>query len=245
MTGQARRSLTVAAAIWAVATVAVEYLALSVDLHPFAASREARISDHAFDLLLYYAIPVFTFVIVVVGYAIVRHRAAPDDDGDGPPIRNNAAFTGVWMVVTSALAVLVIIHPGFTGLDELRAEPDADLVVDVEAEQWKWTYTYPDSGVSTQDTLVLPVDTRIRFRITSTDVIHSFWVPAFRIKQDAVPGIVTETMVTPEVVGTFADQDVLRVQCAELCGMGHARMWTTVRVVSGPDFDRWLEGAGG
>lgn len=186
---------------------------------------------------------MFTFVVVVVGYSIARHRAGSDDELDGPPIRTNRAFVAAWVVVTSILTVLLII-PGFVGLDKLAAEPDPDMVIDVQAEQWNWTFTYVGSGLTTEDTLVLPVDTRIKFRITATDVIHSFWIPAFRIKQDAVPGQVTETLVTPEVIGSFGDDPVMRVQCAELCGLGHARMWTKVEVMSRADFDAWIAAAG-
>ncbi len=242
-----RRDLAIVGVLWLVLTVLGEIVAASADLHPLGTSREARISDDAFDLLLYLAVPVFVFVLVAGGYALIRHRAGRgetpgslDTAADGPPIRDNRTFTVTWLVVSTALAVLVIITPGFTGLDELRAEPDADLVIDVRGERWNWTFTYPETGRETQGTLVVPVDTRVKFRVTSTDVIHSFWVPAFRIKIDAVPGRVTETMVTAEEIGTFGDDERMRVQCAELCGIGHARMWTEVVVMSQADFADWM-----
>jgi cytochrome c oxidase subunit 2 len=244
MMGERRRELFSVGAIWLVVTVVAEYVAIAVSLHPPGASREARIIDEAFDLLLYLAIPVFTFVVVVVGYSIVRHRAGPDEELDGPPIRTNRAFIASWMVVTSVLTVLVIV-PALAGMDKLAAGPEPGLVIDVRAEQWSWTFDYAGGEVRTKDTLVLPVDTRIQFRITATDVIHSFWIPAFRIKQDAVPGKVTETFVTAERIGEFRDDVGMRVQCAELCGLGHARMWTDVSVVSQEDFDAWFSSAGG
>lgn len=240
-----RRALVTVGAIWLVSTVLVELAAANWTLHPFGASREAGITDDAFDLLLYLAIPVFTFVLVVLGYSFVRYRTQAEDHTDGPPVRTHRMFIGAWLVVTTALSVLVIITPGFTGLDELRAEPEPDLIIDVKGERWSWIYTYAESGVETQGALVLPVDTRVLFRITSTDVIHSFWIPAFRIKQDAVPGRVTSTLVTAEEIGTFTEEKGMRVQCAELCGVGHARMWTEVTVMSQVDFDAWLVAAGG
>jgi len=239
------RSVLTAGAIWLVLTVLAELLLVSINFQPPGVTREARISDDAFEFLMYLSAPVFVMVLVMIGYSAINHRAGDDPDEDGSPIRNQKTFTWTWLAISSALAILVIITPGFTGLDELRAEPDADIVIQVRGERWNWNFTYKESGVQTQGTLNIPVDTRVKFEITSTDVIHSFWVPAFRIKMDAVPGIVTETMVTAEEIGNFTDDVNLRVQCAELCGVGHARMWTEVEVMSRADFDTWLAGAGG
>ncbi len=240
------KPVIVVAVVWAVLTIATEILLASINFHPYGASREARISDDAFDFLMYLAAPIFVFVIVAVGYTVIFNRSKGGDaDEDGPPIRDHKVFTRTWLLISTALAILVIITPGFTGLDELRAEPNPDMVIDVRGERWNWNFTYQDTGVETQDKLVIPVDTRILFRVTAADVLHSFWIPAFRIKIDAVPGRVTETMVTAEKLGTFADDETSRVQCAELCGVGHARMWSEVEVMSKADFDAWLTGAGG
>ena len=239
-----RNRLIVVGAIWLVATAIGEWLVLRTNLHPFGASREARITDDAFNLLMVFSVPVFTFVLVVIGYALVSDRERGGDE-DGRSIRTNRLFIGSWLGVTTALSIVVIITPGFSGLDELRAEPEPDLVIDVRAERWSWAYTYSDGAFETQGDLVLPVDRRVMFRMTSTDLIHSFWIPAFRIKQDVVPGKVTSTMVTPEEVGSFDNADELRVQCAELCGVGHARMFTGVTVMEQDAFDEWLAARGG
>ena len=90
--------------------------------------------------------------------------------------------------------------------------------------------------------LVVPVDTRIRFDVTSIDVLHSFWVPAFGMKIDAVPGRTTEMFVTTERTGDYADDSTLRAQCAELCGLSHAEMAMPVRVVERAEFDAWVDG---
>jgi len=238
------KRLLVVGLIWLVATVLAVIAVAAIQWHPFAASREAEITDDAFDLLMLFAAPVFTFVLVVGGNTLVRDRDR-GTGADGAPIRTNRLFIGTWVVITTALSVLIVITPGFTGLDELRAEPEPDLIIDVRAERWNWAYTYAESGVETQGTLMLPIDQRILFRISSTDVIHSFWIPAFRIKKDAVPGQITTTMVTAEVLGSFDNQDEMRVQCAELCGVGHARMFTGVTVVEQAEFDAWLAAAGG
>lgn len=241
---QKRRDLTVVGAIWVVVTLVATLVVLALDLHPIPASREAHIVDGAFDFLLLLSVPVFTFVVVVLVYSVVRFRGS---GGEGAAFRTNKRFVTIWVAVSSFLAVLVIIHPGLTGLAELEAERDAELTIGVTARQWSWTFEYVGEEVvlDKADELVLPVDTRVRFLVTSEDVIHSFWVPGFRTKIDAVPGRTTEIYTTPLVEGSYDGDPNFRVQCAELCGTGHARMRTDVVVLNVSDFDAWLDGQRG
>lgn len=255
----ARRDWWIVGAIWIALTVVAEWWAVTRDLHPFAASRESEIIDGAFNLLLYLGIPVFTFVLAVLGYSLVRFSGRRSGAGDGPPLRTNGRFVGAWMAVTSALAVFVIFNPGLKGLAELDEGYDrVDMTVDVVAEQWNWSFEYVDQGVAgREDELVLPVDTTVLFRVTSRDVIHSFWIPAFRAKIDAVPGKVTSIVATPTEYGCGfltqrdvscwegsedgAETTLFRVQCAELCGTGHPRMAASIRVVSESEFAAYIE----
>jgi cytochrome c oxidase subunit 2 len=234
------KDLFLVATLWVVLTAVGLFLAFSVDLHPVGASREAGIIDDAFDLLLVLSVPVLTFVLSVLVYSIVRHRGG---EGDGPPLRTNRLFVWSWVVLSSALAIFVIFNPGFKGLDELRDFDEPDMTIDVFAAQWNWTYEYQELGLRIEkaDELVLPIDSTVRFRVTSTDVLHSFWIPAFRLKVDAVPGQWNETVGTVTVTGAFTDDPAFRVQCAELCGTGHARMQTHVRVVDEDEFAAWAE----
>lgn len=237
-----RSDLWVVGVVWVLLTVAAEIWAFSVQVHPPAASEQAEVIDQAFDLLLYLGIPVITFVITMLGWSLIRFRARGQET-DGPPLRTHRGFVGAWVVVSSALAVLVIFNPGLKGLSELdELATDPEMTIQVKAEQWNWSYTYVDHGITIEDadSLTIPVDTRIRFEITSEDVIHSFWIPAFRIKMDAVPGKATTIALTATATGTFASDDGFRVQCAELCGTGHARMWTRVEVLEDDDFEAWL-----
>lgn len=142
--------------------------------------------------------------------------------------------------MTTALNVLLVIHPGITGLNAILAGPPPELVVQVWAKQWSWSFAYPEHGVSVKDQLVLPAGKRVRFEITSEDVVHAFWVPAFRLKLDAVPGLVTTLHLTPDREISTRDDLNVRVQCAELCGTGHATMRATVRVVSAEAFEQWI-----
>jgi cytochrome c oxidase subunit 2 len=111
------------------------------------------------------------------------------------------------------------------------------MVVDVTGLQWSWTFEYPPvNGLSVvSDELHVPVGKQILLRMTSNDVIHSFWVPEFRVKQDLVPGRITELRITPTLEGNYV------VRCAELCGTSHAYMEKPVVVSSQEDFDAWME----
>ncbi len=237
-----RTDLIVAGAIWIVATGVALWWIASTNFHPLGASTNAEITDDAFNLLMYLAAPVTTFVLVVLGYSVVRFRTAADDDEESAPVRSNRLFVVLWIVITAGLSVYAIINPGFTGLDALAADTEEDLTIEVTARQWGWDYNYVEDDLTIDgDELVLPVDTRILFKITSLDVIHSFWIPAFRIKKDAVPGITTEVYTTATDVGDFAEDDGFRVQCAELCGVGHMNMDTRVSVRSRADFNMWVQ----
>lgn len=236
-----RRDLIITGIVFVALTVAGEFWVIRTDFHPMPASREAGIVDGAFDLLMVLSVPVFAFVIAVLGYALARFRVS---HGDADPVRHDPRFMWGWLVVSAGLAIFSIFNPGFKGLEELRAEPNADLVIGVTAEQWNWSFSFEEEGLTLEDPgeLVLPVDTRIAFEVTSVDVIHSFWIPAFRIKVDAIPGQVETVLTTPTVTGEYEANPMFRVQCAEMCGTGHARMSTAVRVVDQDEFDAWLTG---
>ncbi len=242
-----RRDFILAGLLWIVLTVLGEWIVANVSIYPIQAAEEALIIDDAFQLLLILSTPVFTFVVTALIYSVVRFRSKGEPSQDGPPIQSSAYFTIPWLVITSGLAIIVIFNPGLSGIKELTADQNADLVVEVTAEKWQWDYAYPQFGISIvdADTLVLPVDQRVRFEITSRDIIHSFWIPAFRMKADAVPGLITEFLVTPTLVGSFADDFNMRVQCAELCGTGHPRMRTRLDILEAPEFEAWVAENGG
>lgn len=244
--GSRRRDIAIVAGLWLVLTAAAEWWVSQTRIHPVGASEEAEIVDGAFNLLLYLGIPVFTFVLVVLIYAIFRFRST--DETDGPAIRYDRRFAWPWLAVTAGLAVFVTIHPGLTGLAELAADDyDADLTVEVTSEQWHWTFDYVDREVTLEDAeeFVLPEGKRVLLRVSSVDVIHSLWIPAFRIKADAVPGRVHDVFLTPTETGGFDTDPNFRVQCAEMCGTGHARMRADVRVVTEAEFESWIRDQAG
>jgi cytochrome c oxidase subunit 2 len=240
-----RRDYVNTAILWFILTFIAELLLPYADgIFPLAAAQEAQFSDESFRTLMVLGTPVFTFVVAVLLYSLFNFRARGDALEDGATIHGNAWVSGVWLLVTFALNITVVIHPGLTGLAKFQGNKNADVAVKVTGRQWAWDVAYPAYGVTGATELVLPVGKRTKFEITSTDILHSFWIPAFRDKIDAVPGRVTTMYITPNQTGTFTNDFNLRVQCAELCGTGHAAMAIPVRVVTPSEFEAWTKEKG-
>ncbi len=239
-----KQHLLYAAILWALFTLVGEVIVFSYNPLPLVAAEEGEIVDHAFKVLTVMAVPVFAFVVATVAYSVFRFRRRGEPGEDGPPIRGSGPVIATWLVVTTALTVLVIIFPGTTGLLELRAKAkNEDLVVRAEGSRWFWKVTYPEHNITIfgpANELMLPKDRRVRFEVTSTDVVHAFWVPAFRIKIDAVPGRVTTTYANPTLAGGQDLDSGFTLVCAELCGTAHALMKMPVRVVEPDEFDAWV-----
>jgi cytochrome c oxidase subunit 2 len=225
-----RRHLLTAGAVWVALSVLGVLLVAGMQIMPLIASREAEVEDRAFVLLTAASVPVLMFVVVGLVYAALRFRAT--DEADGPPLHGHTGFQAVWIGISLALVLGLFVY-GALGLVEIRGAQTADFEVSVSAEQWNWHYEYPATGVGS-DELHIPVDRRVHLTITSIDVIHSFWVPAFGIKQDAVPGRPTQVYLTATDRGTYSGM------CAELCGLGHTAMTTTVVVSDQAALDAWL-----
>ena len=226
-----RRHLLTAGVVWVALSVLGVILVLGMQIIPLIASREAEIEDRAFVLLTAASVPVLMLVVVALAYSALLFRAT-DEVADGPPVHGHTGFQAAWIGISLVLVLFLFVY-GAIGLVEIRGAQTADFEVTVNAEQWKWHYEYPTTGVKS-DELHIPVDRRVHLTITSIDVIHSFWVPAFGIKQDAVPGRPTNVYMTATHLGTYSGM------CAELCGLGHTGMTTTVVVSDQAALDAWL-----
>jgi cytochrome c oxidase subunit 2 len=132
--------------------------------------------------------------------------------------------------------VLVLAYLGAYNLGETRRVNPQAMEIKVTAQQFAFTFEYPDYGIISKE-LYLPVGEQVILKMTSKDVLHSFWVPEFRIKQDIVPGRTTEYRITPILISDVAPY---KVRCSELCGASHAYMLADVYVVTQPDFDTWV-----
>lgn len=207
-------------------------LVLWMDWFPTNASSAGNDIDTLYDVLLIASVPVFVLVMSVAIYSVVKFRARPGDMRDGAPIHGNTRLEVLWVSIPFLMVSALAIY-GWVVLDDLEAKQPNELVVNVTGQQFTWRFAYPAEKVRS-DTLLLPKDRPVEFRINTKDVIHDFWVPEFRLKSDAVPGLTTKIRLTPDRVGRY------QVVCAELCGLGHSAMRQDVLVVEKGEFATWL-----
>lgn len=179
---------------------------------------------------------VFAVVLVMMVYAIWKYRAKPGDESDGEPIHGNTRLEIAWTLIPT---IIVLFAGGYSWkvLDDIEEPADKQLTVSVFSQQFAWSFAYPGKEYAfSEGELHVPVDRQIVFKLHALDVIHSFWVPEWRIKKDNVPGITTTAIVTPDKVGTY------QLVCTELCGFGHATMRAKVVVEPPGQFKKWVEG---
>jgi cytochrome c oxidase subunit II len=229
---QAIVSLIVLAVLVAAATTAIAYF---VHWLPEVASEQRDRIDFLFWLTTGICVGIFAIVAAVIIYAVFKFRVQPDDESDGPPIHGHTGLEIAWTAVPAALVVTIAVASAVV-LARNERTGDNPLRVEVTAQQFAWSFKYPN-GLSS-GTLRLPVDRTVVLRMTARDVIHSFWVPQFGQKQDVVPGIFTELVITPTKVGRYP------IVCTELCGLGHAVMRSQTNVMGQGAFNRWLASRG-
>lgn len=220
-------------AIGVIASAIGVFLCLQIDWFPTEGSTQAEKIDTLYDVLLIVSVPVFVLVMTIAIYSVIAFRAKPGDRGDGAHIHGNTKLEVVWVTIPFLIVTALAIY-GWVVLDDIEAKKSNELVVNVTGQQFTWSFEYPEEGVKSNE-LVLPVDRPVHFKINAVDVLHSFWVPAFRMKQDAVPGIETQTRVTPDKEGAYP------VVCAELCGIGHSTMRQEARVVPVDEWEAWVK----
>ena len=199
---------------------------------PTEASVEAGRINFVFWFTTAICIGVFGLVAAVTLYSIWKFRVRPDDDTDGEPIHGNTKLEIWWTAIPAVLVTAIGVVSAVVLAQNARA--DNPLRVDVTAQQFAWIFEYTDQGGVTSTTLRLPLDRPVKLYLQAKDVIHSFWVPEFAQKQDAVPGITTELVITPNRLGRYP------VICTELCGLGHASMRAEALVVPPAEFDAWV-----
>jgi cytochrome c oxidase subunit II len=224
-----------------VASAILIAIALALPWFPTNAAKQAHPIDTLYDVLLIVSIPMFVLVTTVVLYCVKNFRMRPGQENeDGPPIHGNTTLEIIWTAIPAIILVSLCTYSYLVLRDIERkpAQAASEMQVQVLGQQFAWQFTYPKAmtGGKTVNTdqLYLPIGRSVEFRIHARDVIHDFWVPAFRVKIDAVPGITTHYRITPTRLGAY---DIV---CAELCGPGHSTMRSTVHVVSPAAFQTWL-----
>jgi cytochrome c oxidase subunit II len=234
-----RKGIVQLVAIGVVIGVALTLVAVLFKWLPESASEEFDRIQAIYWFVTVISIVIFSLVTAVVVFSVWKWRVPEDDDADGPPIHGHTGLEILWTAVPAVLVTAIGI---FSAIVLARNGDAGERPLEVQAigQQFAWKFAYSDFDDAdgkpvTTGELVLPLGQEARFTMTAVDVIHSFWVPNFGQKMDAVPGIETEILVTPDRMGEFA------VVCTELCGLGHATMRAKARVVSQQDFEAWMQ----
>jgi cytochrome c oxidase subunit 2 len=222
--------------VMTVIVASLTYLLLTAGggLFPQAASVQAGPADQMVNIQLVMISFLFGLITSAILYSVLVFRARPGDTGDGSYIKGSTRLEVMWTIVPLG-TVIALSFLGAQALGEMRRVDPQALQIKVTGFQWGWTFEYPAYGIQSNE-LWMPVDKQSQLLLTSRDVIHSFWVPEFRTKQDALPGanLVKELRITPNRNGEYT------LMCAELCGGAHAYMNSKVHVVSQADFDAWV-----
>ena len=221
------------------AGTAASLVAVLVPWLPTSASEEMDRIIFTFWFTTVICIGIFAIVAAVIVYCVLKFRAPPDDDSDGPPVHGHTGLEIAWTAVPAVLvtAISVVSAVVLAKNDDAGSNP---LRIGVTAQQFAWLFEYPgaEGGEPVRaGRLVLPLGRAAKLTMHARDVVHSFWVPEFGQKSDAVPGIETTLVITPNRLGRFS------VVCTELCGLGHATMRAPAQVVSTEEYQAFVEDA--
>ena len=234
-----QRSLLLAG-VSAVIAIAVA-IALSFAIHwfPAQASTQAHNTDRLYHVLVIASIPIFVIVVTVILYSVWQFHMKPGEElKDGPPIHGNTRLEVFWTAIPTVL-LLGLVGYSFVVLHDNEKKPAQEIQIGVTGQQFAWTYQYPPSvtgGAPLESSqLYLPRGESVYFNMRSKDVIHAFWIPAFRLQEDVVPGITTHYRATTDRLGNYP------VICNLLCGLGHSLMRSTVHVVTPAQFKAWIK----
>lgn len=238
----------------ATAALAAQPMPWQINFQPAASPVMAEIEE--FNVLLSIIIVgISVFVLGLLAFICIRFSAGRNPTPS--KTAHNTVLEVIWTVVPVMILVVIAV-PSFRLLTFASTTPEAEMTLKATGHQWYWSYAYPDHGDFTFDSLliedqdlksgqlrlletdnrvILPVDTTIRIQVTADDVLHSWAVPAFGVKIDAVPGRLNETWTRIDKEGVYYGQ------CSELCGVRHGFMPITVEAVSKEAFARWVEEA--
>ena len=228
------RHVIIIAILVALSTVGLRALFSVILALPRASSAEAGPIDALFNGHYWMIAFLFSLIMVMMLYSVFVFRRQDGDETDGPHIHSNTKLEIGWTIVPTAV-VLAFGVWGAVALNEITSPKPNEMTVNVTGKQWVWSFAYPEQGDIASSELVLPIDRTIVLKMRAEDVIHSFWVPEFRVKQDLVPGRETTLRITPTEAGEFA------LRCAEICGLNHTQMVATVRVLDTAGFQAWVD----
>jgi len=231
--------------------LASEPLPWQLGLQPSASPSAFRI-DQFHDMMLWIIFAISIFVLLLLVWVVIRYNSKVNPEPAN--FTHNVLIEVIWTVVPVVILIIIAI-PSFKILYYNDSVENPEMTLKITGRQWYWDYEYPDHDgiafssymiadneiteqqrrmLSTDNIVVLPIDTNIALQITAGDVIHSWTIPAFGVKLDAIPGRLNETWVRIEKPGTYYGQ------CSELCGKDHSYMPIEVRAVTKEEFKQWL-----
>ena len=240
-------------AAWAVSQSALADYAYNLQA---PASQVARDVFHLHNLIMLVCVGIFIVVFGTMFYSLFKHRKSVGHKA--AHFHENTTVEIIWTVIPFVILVGMA-YPAAKVVIDMKDTSNPDMTVKITGYQWKWGYDYLNDGVHFYSTLstpreqidgttakdehyllevdepmVVPVGKRVRLLVTANDVIHSWWVPAFGVKQDGIPGFIRDSWFKADKIGTY------RGQCAELCGKDHGFMPIVVKVVSEEDYKAWV-----
>ncbi len=195
------------------------------------ASSYSGMVDTTFWFILGASLIMLVGVTTAMVWFIVRYRRSRNPDP--AQIEGNVTLEAIWTILPTVL-VLVMFYYGWAGFKVMRDIPDGAFPVEVRAQMWSWSFIYPDGRVLPE--LIVPVGKPIELKLTSADVIHSFFVPAFRLKEDCMPGRENHAWFQAERPGDYT------IFCAEYCGDKHSAMLSMVKAIPPEEFDEFFGG---
>jgi len=235
-----RRAIAGAVLAGLIATAAGIALSYVIHWFPVQATTQAKNTDRLYHVLVDASVPIFVLVVAVILFSVWQFHMRPGEElKDGPPIHGNTRLEVFWTAIPAAL-LLGLVSYSFVVLHDNEKKPAGvpEIQVGVTGQQFFWSYEYPSSvtgGAPLKSyQLYLPEGDTVYFNMRSRDVIHAFWIPAFRLQEDVVPGITTHYRATLDRIGTYP------VVCNLLCGVGHSLMRSAVHVVPRAQFQAWL-----
>lgn len=255
--------------VWVISSILAEWglHRITSNTMYFLLSSEGTVALHAFNFLTTMMTPIFLFIVWFLIFSAIRfHADNPESRASRAQTRTNVLFTGIWITASIAVNLLFWLHPTAADLEKmftstaLNAAPrydKNDLVVDVTGRQWEWIFSYPQYHLTQtvnaqgQDELVIPAHRKVHFVLRSYDpfhtydveagVIHAFWIPAFGMKEDLIPGETRYEILTANRTASYQTNPEVRVQCAEVCGPGHPWMEAPMKIVTEPQFKAWIK----
>lgn len=197
---------------------------------PEASTAAGRV-DTVFLYIVALCVAVLVFITFLMVYFVIKYSRKRHPRGED--IEGHTWLEIVWTVIPTAL-FLTMFYFGWTNFEYMRSAPRDAMVITATARQWAWSFAYPNGKRTTE--LVLAVNKPVKVELRSLDVIHGFFIPAFRVKEDVVPGRQNFTWFNPTMLGTYD------LECTVICGVNHASMLAKVVVVPVPDFENWYFG---